>query len=74
VVPTNKRHQQHHGDHLEVGTDPDGAPFASPNASLWVDGKRIYEAPGSAMRIVREPSRRVRRPPRPKRKPSTQKC
>ncbi|MEZ4459123.1 MAG: polyketide synthase dehydratase domain-containing protein [bacterium] len=35
----------------EVGRDEDGA-FAVGNASLWVDGKRIYEAFNLGMRIV----------------------
>ncbi len=35
----------------ETGTDEDG-PFAVCKASLWVDGKRIYEASNLGMRIV----------------------
>ncbi len=35
----------------EVGSDERG-PFAIASASLWVDGKRIYEASGLGMRIV----------------------
>ena len=37
-------------DITERGTDERG-PFAVADASLWVDGKRIYEASGLAMRI-----------------------
>ncbi|MFK7989539.1 MAG: beta-ketoacyl synthase N-terminal-like domain-containing protein [Sandaracinaceae bacterium] len=36
---------------LEAGRDDQGA-FAVASASLWVDGKRIYEAPRLGMRIV----------------------
>jgi len=35
----------------EVGTEA-GCPFAVADASLWVDGKRIYQATQMAMRIV----------------------
>jgi 3-hydroxymyristoyl/3-hydroxydecanoyl-(acyl carrier protein) dehydratase/1-acyl-sn-glycerol-3-phosphate acyltransferase len=51
VVPTNKLIQST----LEIterGTDADGHPYAVADASLWVDGKRIYEAKNVAMRIV----------------------
>jgi 3-oxoacyl-(acyl-carrier-protein) synthase/3-hydroxymyristoyl/3-hydroxydecanoyl-(acyl carrier protein) dehydratase/1-acyl-sn-glycerol-3-phosphate acyltransferase len=51
VVPTN-RVISSTMEITEVGTDPDGARYALANASLWVDGKRIYEAPGIGMRIV----------------------
>jgi len=51
VVPTNKVIGSTM-EITEVGTDPDGAPFAIAKASLWVDGKRIYEAPSIGMRIV----------------------
>ena len=50
VVPTNKVI----GSTMEVterGTDERG-PYAICSASLWVDGKRIYEASGLGMRIV----------------------
>jgi 3-hydroxymyristoyl/3-hydroxydecanoyl-(acyl carrier protein) dehydratase/1-acyl-sn-glycerol-3-phosphate acyltransferase len=36
---------------LEIGKDARGV-FAKADASLWVDGKRIYDAKGLAMRIV----------------------
>lgn len=39
----------------EVGKDEHGA-FAVGNASLWVDGKRIYEAFNLGMRIVSTPA------------------
>jgi 3-hydroxymyristoyl/3-hydroxydecanoyl-(acyl carrier protein) dehydratase len=35
----------------EVGRD-EGGPFAVADASLWIDGKRIYQANGLAMRIL----------------------
>jgi 3-hydroxymyristoyl/3-hydroxydecanoyl-(acyl carrier protein) dehydratase len=35
----------------ETGTDARGV-YALANASLWADGKRIYEANGLGMRIV----------------------
>ena len=38
-------------DLIEIGEDERG-PYAVANASLWVDGKRIYEAKGMGMRIV----------------------
>ena len=38
-------------DILEIGTDEVGV-FAVANASLWVDGKRIYEAENLCMHIV----------------------
>ncbi|MFT4704458.1 MAG: 3-hydroxymyristoyl/3-hydroxydecanoyl-(acyl carrier protein) dehydratase, partial [Bradymonadia bacterium] len=38
-------------DVTEIGTDDRGA-FAIANASLWVDGKRIYETTKLGMRIV----------------------
>ena len=50
VIPTNARI----GSTLEItetGRDERG-PFAIASASLWVDGKRIYEASGLGMRIV----------------------
>lgn len=50
VIPTNKVI----GSTMEVterGTDERG-PYAICSASLWVDGKRIYEASGLGMRIV----------------------
>jgi len=50
VVPTN-RVISSTVDILEVGRDAAG-PFAIANASLWVDGRRIYEASGFGMRIV----------------------
>ena len=51
VVPTNKLIQST----LEIterGKDARGRPYAVADASLWVDGKRIYEAKHVAMRIV----------------------
>ena len=42
-------------DIVEVGTDDDGCPFAVAEASLWVDGLRIYEARDLAMRVVSDP-------------------
>ncbi|MCO4770755.1 MAG: 1-acyl-sn-glycerol-3-phosphate acyltransferase, partial [Deltaproteobacteria bacterium] len=50
VIPTNKVI----GTTLEIterGQDDKG-PFLIASASLWVDGKRIYEASGMGMRIV----------------------
>ena len=50
VIPTNSVI----GTTLEIteaGTD-DAGPYAVASASLWVDGKRIYEASGLGMRIV----------------------
>ena len=38
-------------DLIEVGEDERG-PYAVANASLWVDGKRIYEASHLGMRVV----------------------
>ncbi|MBK6688717.1 MAG: polyketide synthase dehydratase domain-containing protein [Deltaproteobacteria bacterium] len=41
-------------DVVEVGQDALG-PYAVATASLWVDGKRIYEAKNLGMRIVSDP-------------------
>jgi hypothetical protein len=35
----------------ERGEDPSG-PWLQADASLWVDGRRIYEAQGLVMRLV----------------------
>ena len=51
VIPHNKRIQSSF-EVTEVGKDDDGVPYAVGNASLWVDGKRIYEAFNMGMRIV----------------------
>ncbi len=51
VVPTNKLIQSTM-EITERGKDADGNPYAVADASLWVDGKRIYEAKHLAMRIV----------------------
>jgi len=40
-------------DLVRTGED-DRGPFAAADASLWVDGTKIYEARGLAMRIVRD--------------------
>ena len=40
-------------DVTEVGED-DAGPWAKAEASLWVDGKRIYEASDLGMRIVED--------------------
>ncbi|MFN2428005.1 MAG: 1-acyl-sn-glycerol-3-phosphate acyltransferase, partial [Candidatus Binatia bacterium] len=50
VIPTNRTIQST-ADIVEVGRDEAG-PFAIANASLWVDGKRIYEATNVGVRIV----------------------
>jgi 3-hydroxymyristoyl/3-hydroxydecanoyl-(acyl carrier protein) dehydratase/1-acyl-sn-glycerol-3-phosphate acyltransferase len=50
VIPTNKVISSTI-ELTEVGVDARG-PFARCNASLWVDGKRIYEASDLGMRIV----------------------
>ncbi|MCA9535342.1 MAG: 1-acyl-sn-glycerol-3-phosphate acyltransferase, partial [Myxococcales bacterium] len=65
VVPTNKVIGSTM-EITEVGTDPDGAPFAIAKASLWVDGKRIYEAPSIGMRIVPSGSTQPDQPTPPK--------
>ena len=50
VIPTN--HVISSTAHIvEVGCDDNG-PFAIANASLWVDGRRIYEATNVGVRIV----------------------
>ncbi len=51
VIPHNKLIQSTM-EITEVGKDDDGIPYAVGNASLWVDGKRIYEAFNMGMRIV----------------------
>jgi 3-hydroxymyristoyl/3-hydroxydecanoyl-(acyl carrier protein) dehydratase/1-acyl-sn-glycerol-3-phosphate acyltransferase len=51
VVPTNELIQSTM-EITERGTDAEGHPYAVADASLWVDGKRIYEAKRLAMRIV----------------------
>ncbi|WP_190823621.1 beta-ketoacyl synthase N-terminal-like domain-containing protein [Saccharopolyspora pogona] len=40
-------------DVLELGEDPDGR-FAVADASLWVDGARIYHVPELALRVVEQ--------------------
>jgi len=50
VIPTNELISSTL-EVTEVGSDERG-PFAIASASLWVDGKRIYEASGLGMRIV----------------------
>jgi acyl transferase domain-containing protein/3-hydroxymyristoyl/3-hydroxydecanoyl-(acyl carrier protein) dehydratase/1-acyl-sn-glycerol-3-phosphate acyltransferase len=50
VVPTNKRITSEI-EIIEVGEDARGR-FATADASLWVDGKRIYQARQLSMRIV----------------------
>jgi len=54
VVPKNKVISTTM-DIVEVGRDARG-PFAVATASLWVDGKRIYEAKNLGMRIVSGPA------------------
>lgn len=54
VVPKNKVISTTM-DIVEVGRDERG-PYAVATASLWVDGKRIYEAKNLGMRIVSDPS------------------
>lgn len=53
VVPKNKVISTTM-DVVEVGRDARG-PYAVATASLWVDGKRIYEAKNLGMRIVSDP-------------------
>lgn len=50
VVPTNKLISSTM-DIIEVGRDEQG-PYVLADASLWVDGKRIYEGKNFGMRIV----------------------
>ena len=54
VIPTNRLIQTTM-EIVEVGRD-DAGPFAIAEASLWVDGKRIYEAKNLGMRIVATPT------------------
>ena len=53
-------------DIVEQGRDKKGA-FAVADASLWVDGKRIYEIAGLGMRIVDGPAPEARTPHPPTR-------
>ena len=43
-------------DLVRTGED-DRGPLAVADASLWVDGTKIYEARGLAMRVVRDTTR-----------------
>ena len=65
VVPTNELITTTM-DIVAVGRDEEGAAYALADASLWVDGKRIYEAKRIGMRIVSGGARTTEPTPDPR--------